>query len=104
LFFGGAGMCMIGLVVECWRRGWLRGVTNAFETVGRASFFVFVLQAYLYFVLPHWLPLPNAIPWPFAFLVTLVPLYVGAHVWGACGASRWLTVGLPPLVARIESP
>ena len=102
LLFGGAGMCLIAVVTECWRRGWLPRVTDAFETVGRASFCVFVLQAYLYFVVPHYKALPEALPWPLALAITLVPLYVGAKVWSAYNGNRYLTVGLPALLARLE--
>jgi hypothetical protein len=94
LTFGGAGLVLISVMITLSREARWDGLTRPFATVGRASFFVFVLQTYVYYLLLPAAHLRYPQLWPAYFLATLLILMLASAVWNRFGANRYLTVGL----------
>jgi hypothetical protein len=101
LFYSGAGLILIAGVAEIWRRAIARRLLGVLSAVGQASFFVFAVQAQLYFVALYYFHLPRVRAWPLLFAATLAPLVLAGWWWARHRMNRHLTVGLPTLVAAI---
>ena len=73
--------------------------------LGEASFFVFVLQFYVYWVLilPFNTRLPMPSLWPIYLLVTFTGIAIAAFQWQGRGCNRFLTVGYRRLCERIDA-
>lgn len=94
LFFGGAGLMLIARAFALSRIPSLDYLTRPLAALGRASFFVFVLQGYLYYIVLPLLHLPYPSLWPAYYLVTIMLLLAAAGIWDRFDANRYLTVGL----------
>lgn len=94
LFFGGAGLMLIARAFALSRDPSLDYLTRPLAALGRASFFVFVLQGYLYYIVLPPLHLPYPALWPGYYVVTMLLLMLAAGVWDHFDANRYLSVGL----------
>jgi len=105
LWYGGLGLTIIlgCLTLQSSRR--FDGLLRRAAQLGEASFFVFVLQFYVYLVLI--LPFNSRLPmrglWPAYLFVSFVVVIVPAIVWQKCGANRFLTVGYRQLRERMDA-
>jgi len=94
LFFGGAGLMLISGAFAVSRDSSLGYLTRPLAALGRASFFVFVLQGYLYYLVLPPLHLPYPHFWPCYYAITILLLVAAAHVWDYFDGNRYLSVGL----------
>ena len=103
LLFGGLGIALDAVLVQLWRYSIATSTLRTFAAVGRSSLLIYVLQAQVYYVILHYVRLPRTNAWPLVLVATLVPLAMAARWWSARGMNRYLTVGLPTLVAAIAA-
>jgi hypothetical protein len=94
LFFGGAGLMLIAKAFALSRVPSFQHLTRALAVLGRASFFVFVLEGYLYVLVLPPLHLPYPFLWPGYYVVTMLLLIGAASVWDYFDGNRYLSVGL----------
>jgi hypothetical protein len=96
LFFGAGGLCMAAAVTQLRALRAGRMVTGWFETLGRNSAVVFIVQFYVYaLILPlafPFVPGLSAAVWPVAFVATVASLVLFAREWEARRLNRLLTV------------
>jgi uncharacterized membrane protein len=94
LFFGGAGLMLIARAFALSRASSFGYLTRPIAALGRASFFVFVLQGYVYYLVlpPLHLPFPHL--WPGYYVVTVLLLVGAANIWDHFDGNRYLSVGL----------
>jgi uncharacterized membrane protein len=102
-FFGGAGMLLVGGILEAARRRIQPLLINQLRQIGLASFFVYIVQFYIYSVLLAGLRLPYSAFWPLILLLSIVLLALVANVWNSFEGNRFLTVGIGPLLERIAN-
>lgn len=106
MLFGGVGIILLSRAFWIARdASWMR-LTQPLGTMGRASFFVFVLQSYVYYLIIPVLALPFPQLWPLYYAATIAFLVGAATVWDAFDANRYLTVGLwrtVPLVRAVRA-
>jgi uncharacterized membrane protein len=100
-FFGGAGMLLVAGVLEAGRRGVQPFLLNQLRQIGLASFFVYIVQFYVYTVVLRTLRLPYTPFWPLLFLFSIVLLAGVATAWNSRGGNGFLTVGMGPVLERI---
>jgi uncharacterized membrane protein len=110
LFFGGAGVVMIGMVILLQQMLPNAHLIRALATAGESSLLMFVMQAYLFQVVPYvvrWSGVAFSIAY---FVATLVLMYSTARFWNERKLNRVFTVGLPAMrrawrnrSSRIES-
>ena len=100
-FFGGAGMLLVAGVLEAGRRGLQPFLLSQLRQIGLASFFVYIVQFYVYVVVLRALRLPYTPFWPLIFLFSIVLLAAVARVWNLREGNRYLTVGIDPLLDGI---
>jgi len=100
-FFGGAGMLLVAGVLEAGRRGMQPFLLNQLRQIGLASFFVYIVQFYVYVVVLRSLRLPYTPFWPLIFLFSIALLSALASVWNVRGGNRFLTVGVGALLERL---
>jgi uncharacterized membrane protein len=104
-FYGGCGLLVVALVaVADARRRWSPLVAIA-ATLGQNSLFMFVLQFYVYETLIHvavrvWGPTPLWMP---LLAASVVAIAATTFQWDRLGYRRFLTVGLPQIVARLRA-
>jgi hypothetical protein len=106
LCFGGAGLVLVVTVFAVVRKAPLTSVTRSLATIGRASFFIFILQAYVYYIVLPWMKVPYPQLWPAYYVGTIVLFGGAAAVWNRFDANRYLSVGLwraAPLVRSIRA-
>ena len=94
LFFGGAGLILISRAFALSRVASFGYLTRPLAALGRASFFVFVLQGYLYYIVVPPLHLPHPHLWPGYYAVTMLLLVGAAAIWDHFDGNRYLSVGL----------
>ena len=94
LFFGGAGLMFISRAFALSRFSSIAYLTRPLASLGRASFFVFVLQGYLYTLVLPALHLPHPEFWPGYYVVTILLLVGAAVIWDHFDGNKYLTVGL----------
>jgi len=94
LFFGGLGMLVMAsaLWLACHER-WA-AATRPLAAMGRASFFVYILQRYVYYLLVPELKLPYPSLWLLYFTVSIGLLAASAALFNSIDGNRFLTVGL----------
>jgi uncharacterized membrane protein len=104
LLFGGAGMILIAKTFTiAVSRSW-RAVTRPVSAIGRASFFVFILQGYLYVLALPAIGLPYPQLWPVYYAASIVVFFAAASAWNSFDGNRFLSVGLwrtVPLVRAV---
>ena len=103
LLFGGLGLVLDAVLVQLWRYSIATNTLRTFAAVGRSSLFIYVLQAQVYYVILHYVHVPKTSAWPLVLVGTLVPLAMAARWWSKRNMNRYLTVGLPTLVAAIAA-
>lgn len=106
LFFGGAGLMLVSRAFVVSRSRSYRYVTEPLSAFGRASFFVFVLQGYLYYLALPAIRLPFPQLWPAYYALTILLLLGAANFWNRIDGNRFLTVGLwqvAPLVRSLRA-
>jgi hypothetical protein len=93
--YGGIGMALLYACHVLQRRPSVRGVLDWASAVGRASFFAFVVQYYVYYTITQLLALPPS-PWGLLYFIGSV-LFIGwlVRLWCAYGGNRYITVGYP---------
>ena len=94
LLFGGAGMILIAKAFSFGRDETRAYLTRPLSTIGRASFFVFILQDYVYYAALPALDLPYPQLWPMYFVATILLFLAAAALWNSLDGNRYLTVGL----------
>ena len=93
-------MLLVAGILESGRRGVQPFLFNQLRQIGLASFFVYIVQFYIYGVLLHALRLPYTPFWPLIFLFSIALLAVVASAWNLSEGNRFLTVGIGPLLER----
>jgi uncharacterized membrane protein len=101
-FFGGAGMLLVAAVLEAGHIGMAPWLMNELRQLGQASFFVYVIQFYVYGVVLHALRLPYTPFWPLIFLFTIALLALVATAWNWKEGNRFLTIGIGALLDRAD--
>jgi uncharacterized membrane protein len=96
-FFGGVGMLLVAGILEVGRRGAQPFLMNQLRQIGLASFFVYIVQFYVYGVVERSLRLPYTPFWPLIFLSSLVLFDIVANVWNPVVVNRFLSVGIESL-------
>ena len=103
MFYGGLGLLILALFFYGRPARLVQPMMSHMAVIGRASLMCFVVQDWLFFVVPAVLGL-NAIhsaPFWLAYLtVCLIALYALARIWDARRGNRFLTVGLKALARR----
>jgi len=100
-FFGGIGMLLVAAVLEAGRRRVFPIFFKPLRQIGLASFFVYIVQFYVYAVLMRALRIPYTPFWPLIFLSSIAVLATVASVWNRKEGNQFLTVGLGLLLERI---
>jgi uncharacterized membrane protein len=100
LFFGGAGLVFMWLVLELEARRQLPRLIEGLRRVGHASLPVFLLQAFVYSALVRPVNLQYSAWWPLLFLFTLVPMWALANLWWHTESNWLLTVGITAWLER----
>lgn len=106
LVFGGAGMILLATAFALARAKMWTPVTRPLSAMGRASFFVFILQQYVYYVAVPAIRLSIPMLLPVYYAATIVCFVVAAVLWNSFDANRYLTVGLwrgMPIVNALRS-
>jgi uncharacterized membrane protein len=99
-FFGGAGMLLVAAVLQAVHVGTAPWLVNELSQLGQASFFVYVVQFYIYGIALHALRLPYTPFWPLIFLFTIALLALVATAWNRKEGNRFLTVGIGAFLER----
>jgi uncharacterized membrane protein len=94
MFFGGIGLLFFYAFIR-WRTApaW-RPFVSVVALLGRASFFVFMLQYYVYEMLVYSLHLPYSPAWPLYFLFSITFIIGCAYLWQRKGCNRLLSFRL----------
>lgn len=104
LLFGGAGLILIAKSFTIARNGSWSALTRPVSAIGQASFFVFILQAYVYVLALPAIGLPYPQLWPVYYAASIVGFFAAATMWNSLGANRFFSVGLwrtVPLVRAV---
>ena len=93
LFFSGLGLTSLGAFFLL--DGFNRAKTglNGLAVIGRASFFVYVLQAYIFGPLLGALPIAHSPVWPLFFIASLTAIWFCARAWNIRRGNRLLDIG-----------
>ena len=81
-----------------------RVISRPLAAIGRASFFVFILQGFVYVLALPAIGLPYPQLWPVYYAASILVFFVAASVWNSFDANRFLSVGLwrtVPLVRAV---
>jgi prepilin signal peptidase PulO-like enzyme (type II secretory pathway) len=95
-------MLMVAAVLEAGHSGIAPWLMNQLRQLGQASFFVYVIQFYVYGIVLHTLRLPYTPFWPLIFLFTIALLVLVAIPWNWKEGNRFLTVGVGALFDRAD--
>lgn len=105
LFYGGAGIALLGLVLIVAARSVATRLIDSLAVVGRASFGLFVFQFFMYAVVIAGLPPPvRANQWWLCLTMSIIVLWCVAAVWDHINGNRWFTVGLRPILLKRLAP
>jgi uncharacterized membrane protein len=94
LFYGGLAFLLLTVAMIVERRNLVQRLFKWTTILGRASFFVFILQFYVYDVLFWSLKLPYTPFWPALFVASLAGITALASIWDTQSRNQYLTVGL----------
>lgn len=86
--FGGLAMAILAGAFLLKEEGL---VAQALATLGRASFFVFLLQSFVYRDVVARLPLVARWTWPTVFAISVGFLWWASRAWGRAGGNRYLS-------------
>jgi uncharacterized membrane protein len=105
LWYGGLGLMIILVCATLQSSGRFQTLLRRAAQLGEASFFVFVLQFYVYLVmiLPFNRRLLMPSLWPIYLLVTCTGIIAAAFEWQRRGWNRFLTVGYRHLRERHDA-
>jgi hypothetical protein len=104
LVFGGAGMILIAKSFAVARADSWRPIARPLGAIGRASFFVFILQGYVYVLALPAMGLPYPELWLVYYAASILVFFGAATLWNSFDANRFLSVGLwrtVPLVRAV---
>jgi uncharacterized membrane protein len=95
LSYGAIGVSLLWASIQILESGRLRWFTTRAEALGQTSFFVFVLQFYVYLtcVEPLRMYLPFRAAWPLYLGASVALIVASALWWHRRGYNRFLTVG-----------
>jgi hypothetical protein len=91
MFFGGVGLWIMYALFRLPDGQASRKCIEFTSLLGQTSFFVFVVQYYVYYVLIYCSHLKFSILWPFYFLGSVLLISILAGIWHAKGYNRFLT-------------
>lgn len=94
LFYGGCGITIAGSIFVNWHAHRLTDAIHYMSDIGRASFFIFVLQYFTLWTVPDLLGMQ---PGPSSWLVLLGNLFflwIAARLWNASKGNRLMTLGI----------
>jgi uncharacterized membrane protein len=94
LTFGGLGLVLMSRAFAIASRQPFRYLSASLATLGRASFFVFVLQGYVYYLAIPAIGLPYPQLWPLYYTATVLLFVAASMLWNAMDGNRFLSVGL----------
>jgi len=100
-FFGGTGILLLAAVLELGRRDHAQVLLKPLRQIGLASFFVYIVQFYLYSVVLRRLRFPYTPLWPLLFIASLALLASLATLWNSKAGNEYLTVGVAALLKRV---
>ena len=103
LFFGGCGLILISKAFSLAREGAWPALTRPLGVIGRASFFIFILQGYVYVLVLPAIGLPHPALWPVYYLASLLVFALAATIWNSFEGNRYLTVGLWRTVPMVRA-
>jgi hypothetical protein len=106
LFFGGTGLILISKAFDLARAGAWPTLTRPLGAMGRASFFIFIVQGFVYMLALPALGLPHTALWPLYYFVSLLFFVLAATIWNSFEGNRYLTVGLwrtVPMIRAVRS-
>ncbi|HEX4470247.1 MAG TPA: hypothetical protein VH080_11960, partial [Gemmatimonadaceae bacterium] len=103
LLFGGTGLILISKVFALARDGAWPALMRPLGAIGRASFFIFILQAYVYVLAVPAIGLPHPALWPVYYLASLLVFVLAATIWNSFEGNRYLTVGLWRTVPMVKA-
>jgi len=93
LWFGGAGVTMMGLLGLASSSALGRRVQSFLAVLGRASLIVFIAQYFVFYVPAKTFNVGKGY-WPILFPASLAVLWSIAWTWDRYNGNRWLTLGL----------
>lgn len=103
LFFGGCGLILTSMIFALDRHYPSHPGLRVVGTIGRASFLIFVLQGYVYYLALPAIGLGRLELWPLYFGGTLLLFLMAASIWNALDGNRYLTIGLWRTVPIVRS-
>lgn len=92
LFFGGVTLLALWTVFKIARAGKVKILLSPIAVMGRTSFFIFVIQYYVYFTLIYLLKLPYTHLWPLYFLGSIVVIWLLSKIWDEKKLNRLITL------------
>jgi hypothetical protein len=92
LFFGGVGLWIMYALFRLPDGQASRKCIEFTALIGQTSFFVFVVQYYVYYVLIYCSHLKISILWPFYFLGSVIFISILACIWHTKGYNQYLTL------------
>jgi uncharacterized membrane protein len=109
LFYGGAGIALVGFLGIAERRahGRLIKLAQCAAVFGRASFVTYVAQQYLVEFVPMWLGFDTWLTPGFAIvylLLVVIATFLIADAWDRRNGNRYLTLGLKWIFAPERTP
>jgi uncharacterized membrane protein len=103
-FFGGVGLVLLYALIR-WRSSPLwRPFLSLVGLLGRASFFVFILQYFVYVTLLYSLHMRYTWAWPLYFLLSVAVIVGGAYVWDRSNGNRLLSFRVLRMAPRSPAP
>jgi uncharacterized membrane protein len=94
MFYGGLGFLIMYILLRLPDKSIWRKFIDVTSLLGQTSFFVFVLQYYVYFVVLYLAHLNYTIFWPLYLLATITCIIPLAYIWRIRGYNRFLTLDL----------
>jgi uncharacterized membrane protein len=103
-FFGGVGLVLLYALIR-WRSSprW-RPLLSVVGLLGRASFFVFILQYFVYETLLYSLHMRYSWAWPLYFLLSVAVIVGSAYVWDRNSGNRLLSFRVLRMAPRSPAP
>jgi hypothetical protein len=106
MLFGGAGLILVSKAFTIARDGACPVLTRPLSAIGRASFFVFILQGYVYYLALPAIDPPHPALWPVYYVISLLVFLAAAMTWNSFDGNRYLTIGLwrtVPIVKAVHA-